>query len=111
VHVPLQGQQQRLFQVDSLLDPTGSLLFSQKSWVRIDILINFDPTTGYAKVWQNGKLISHAKVQGGNGTLAQAHFGLYAAAAIPSGIIYNDKLRIKEIAGESAAISLINAEW
>jgi len=111
VHVPLQGQQQRIYQADSTNDPVGNLSFLQKKWVRFDILIDFNSTNGFAKVWQNGTLISHAKVEGGNGYLAQAHFGLYASAAISAGVIYNDKLRIKEVSNESEAISLVNSTW
>jgi len=44
-----------------------------------------------------GVLVSHAKVDGGKGTLAQAHFGLYASAAIASGVILNDALSMTEI--------------
>jgi hypothetical protein len=111
VHVPNQGEQVRIYQADSTNNPSGNLLFPQKNWVRLDVLIDFDSKNGYAKVWQNGVLISHAKVVGGNGYLAQAHFGLYASAAISKGIIYNDKLRIKEVSNESEAVSLINSKW
>ncbi len=111
VHVPTQNEQQRIYQADSSNDPSGTLLFPQNEWVRLDLLIDFDPFGGYAKVWQNRTLISYAKVNGGNGGLAQAHFGLYAAAAIPSGVIYNDNLRIREVADEDEAITLINSPW
>ena len=111
VHVPNQSEQQRIYQADSSNDPSGALLFPQNEWVRLDLLIDFDPFGGYAKVWQNGTLVSYAKVNGGNSGLAQAHFGLYAAAAVPSGVIYNDDLRIKEVADEDEAITLINSPW
>ncbi len=111
VHVPTQNEQQRIYQADPSNDPSGTLLFPQNEWVRLDLLIDFDPFGGYAKVWQNGILISYAKVNGGNSGLAQAHFGLYAAASIPSGVIYNDDLRIREVADEDEAITLINSTW
>lgn len=111
VHVPNQGEQVRIYQSDAVNNPNGDLLFSQKEWVRLDILIDFNSTNGYSKVWQDGVLISHAEVRGGNGYLAQAHFGLYASAAISTGVIYNDKLRIMEVINESEAITLVNSEW
>jgi hypothetical protein len=111
VHVPSQGEQKYIYQVDPSNDPTGVLLFPYRQWVRLDIYIDYDKSNGYAKVWQNGMLISHALVKGGVGGLAQAHFGLYASAAIPSGTIYNDDLRIKEVSGEAEAMSLIEAPY
>ena len=77
----------------------------------MDLLIDFNQSSGYAKLWQNGILVSHALVEGGRGGLSQAHFGLYAAAAVASCTIYNDKLRIIEIKDECEALSLIKSEW
>ena len=111
VHVPKQGQQIHLYQADASNDPSGTLKFPYRQWVRIDMLIDFSKTEGYAKLWQNGALVSHARVEGGNGGLAQAHFGLYASAAITSGTVYNDKLRISEVKDESEAVSLVKAPW
>ena len=111
VHVPRQGQQQHLLQVSHASDPTGALVFPRREWVRIDVYIDFDQTRGCARLWQDGMLVSHAKVEGGRGALAQAHFGLYASAAIPSGTVYNDRLRIAEVSNESEALSLVNAPW
>ena len=82
-----------------------------REWARIDVLIDFNSVNGYAKLWQNGTLVSYARVEGGNDGLAQAHFGLYASAPGSSGTIYNDKLRIKEVSGETEAISLVNSTW
>lgn len=109
VHVPDQGEQTWIYQADSSNDPSGNLLFPQKNWVRIDVLIDFDSENGYAKVWQDGILLSHAKVNGGSGYLAQAHFGLYASAAVSSGVIYNDRLQIKRVVDELEAVSLVNS--
>ena len=69
------------------------------------------PTNGYAKVWLNKQLVSHATVEGGHGKLEQAHFGLYASAALDSGVIYNDKLRIVEVSNEQEATNLLNDTW
>jgi len=111
VHVPKHGEQIHLFQAGNDNDPKGELRFPFNQWVRLDILIDFDGRNGYAKVWQNVILVSYAKVEGGKGTLAQTHFGLYASAAIPFGSIFNDKLRIKEILNEVEAIALVKAQW
>lgn len=104
VHVPSQGQQTHLAQ-------RTDIPFPQKEWVRVDILIDFDAGDGYAKVWQNGEFLSHARVEGGYGYLEQAHFGLYAAAAIAKGIVYNDKLRILEAINPDEVDDLINDNW
>ena len=111
VHVPKQGQQIHLYQADASNDPNGTLKFPHRQWVRIDLLIDFSKTNGYAKLWQNGILVSYACIEGGNGGLAQAHFGLYASAAITSGTVYNDKLRISEVKDESEALSLVRTPW
>lgn len=100
VHVPNQGEQIRIFQADSINDPKKLLIFKLRMWTKLDVYIDFNSTKGYAKVWQNGKLVSQALVRGGNGGLAQIHCGLYASAAISSGVIYNDKLIVKEIDNE-----------
>ncbi|HAP43638.1 MAG: hypothetical protein A2087_14535 [Spirochaetes bacterium GWD1_61_31] len=107
VHVPDQGEQEYIFQASTENDPAGSKQYPYRQWVKIDIFIDFSASGGYAKLWQNGVLTSHAWVNGGNGTLAQAHFGLYAAAAVPSGAVYNDQLSIMEISDEAAALQLI----
>jgi hypothetical protein len=93
MHVPLQGQQDWLLQ-------TNTIPFPKKEWVNIKIYLDTRPGSGYAKVWQNGVLVSHATITDGNGLLAQAHFGLYAAPSISSGTVYNDDLEIKEVSGE-----------
>jgi hypothetical protein len=107
VHVPNQGEQKWIYQADSINNPSKSLQFKMKSWNRIDVLIDFDAQNGYAKLWQNGQLVSSAKVNGGNGGLAQVHCGLYACAALEYAVIYNDKLRIMEINSESEALPFL----
>ncbi len=92
VHVPSQGRQEHIEQ-------------------RVDILIDFDAEEGYATVWQNGEKLSHAKVEGGSGYLEQAHFGLYASAAIAEGVVYNDKLRILEDVNPGDVEELVNNNW
>ena len=110
-HVPEQGRQEHLFQADSINDPGGLLIYPLNQWVRLDLLIDFDENQGYAKLWQNGSLISHALVNGGHSGLAQAHFGLYASAAVSSGTIYNDKLRIQEVKDENEALLLVQEPY
>ncbi len=112
MHVPRQGEQTYIYQAGANgNDPTGALKFRQKEWVRLDVYIDFSPSGGYAKVWQNQQLVSHAAVEGGAGGLAQAHFGLYASAAVPSGTVYNDHMRIREVGGEAEAVGLVEAAW
>lgn len=111
VHVPRQGEQDRIYQMSSSIDIDSKFLFAYKKWVRLDIFIDFDSSSGYAKVWQDGVLVSHAKVEGGLGYLFQSHFGMYSSASISQGIIYNDKLRIREVGSESDALTLVNSSY
>lgn len=91
-HVPIQGGQTHIFQ-------TTSIFFPQKEWVELKIYLDFR-NNGYAKVWQNGQLVSHANVESIDNKLSQAHFGLYCPPQIASGTIYNDDLIIEEVDGE-----------
>lgn len=95
MHVPRQGTHEYLYQ-------NTSMKFPQRQWVHVRVFLDNRATGGYAKVWQDGVLVSHAGVNGMNGTLAQAHFGLYAAPSITQGIVFNDDLVIREVDGESA---------
>jgi len=108
VHVPNQGEQDRLYQVGPENDPSGDLRFPMREWVRLDVYIDFAAEGGYAKVWQNGNLVSYATVNGGRGAMAQAHFGLYASAALASGTVYNDDLTIREVRDEAEALGYVN---
>jgi len=91
-HVPIQGQQEYIFQ-------NKSLKFPQKEWVEIKVFFDFG-VDGYAKVWQNGTLVSHAKVNNVENKLSQAHFGLYCPPQMISGIVFNDDLLIREVESE-----------
>jgi len=93
MHVPEQGQQERFFQ-------TREIKFPQRQWVKLRVYLDFRSDGGYAKVWQDDVLVSHARVNNMGGRLAQAHFGLYAPPSITSGVIYNDDLVIREVDGE-----------
>ncbi len=90
MHVPTNGQGRRDFQ-------TTSVPFPMRRWVKLSIELHFDKNNGYAKVWQNGTLVSSAQVRTGNGLLTQAHFGLYAPPSMTSGVVYNDDLTIREL--------------
>lgn len=92
MHVPNQGEQEHIFQ-------TNGLQFPQKEWVEIKVYLDFREN-GYAKVWQNGTLVSYAKVISSKNNLAQAHFGLYCAPQIETGLVFNDDLLIVEVEGE-----------
>jgi hypothetical protein len=89
MHVPTQGQGVRIFQ-------TSTVTLPMQTWVKISVELDLNPTTGYAKVWQDDVLVSHALVQGGDGTLPQAHFGLYAPPSMSAGVVYNEDLIIYE---------------
>jgi hypothetical protein len=89
MHVPNQGERLPTFQ-------TSTILFPMRQWVELKIYLDLDPAHGEAKVWQDGQLVSTAPVNGGNGKLEQAHFGMYAAPELASGVVYNDDLEIRE---------------
>lgn len=94
MHVPSAGLREPTFQ-------TSTILFPMRQWVEIRIYLDLDPVHGEAKVWQDGQLVSAAPVSGGNGKLEQAHFGMYAAPELASGVVYNDDLQITEAAAAS----------
>lgn len=86
-HVPRQGLAERAFQRTDLPFPGGR-------WVRITVWIDFDPVHGAAAVWQDGKLMSAARVSGGDGSLDQLHLGLYAAPTLTHGVVRNDDVKV-----------------
>lgn len=92
MHVPYQGEQMHIFQ-------TSDVVFPQREWVQLKIYLDFSEN-GYAKVWQNGILVSQASIKGVHNKLAQAHFGLYCPPQITSGVIYNDDLKIEMVDNE-----------
>jgi hypothetical protein len=86
-HVPEQGVGDRQFQRTDLLFPQGR-------WVRITTWLDLDPEGGAAAVWQDGVLVSAARVVGGDGSLDQMHFGLYAPASLTSATVINDDIAV-----------------
>lgn len=78
---------------------TNSIKFPQKEWVELKIYLDFSDEK-YAKVWQNGQLVSHARIDNVENKVAQAHFGLYCPPQMVSGIVYNDDLRIEMVEKE-----------
>ena len=86
-HVPDQGLGARTFQRTDRPFPRGR-------WVRITIWLDLDAQGGAAAVWQDGKLMSAAPVRGGDGSLDQLHFGLYAHPALTSGSVRNDDIAV-----------------
>ncbi len=88
-HTANQGQQSVIFQ-------TTDLAFPQKEWVELKIYLDFRPN-GYAKVWQNDQLVTHANIDNIDNKLSQAHFGLYCPPQMASGVVYNDDLSLKEV--------------
>lgn len=92
MHVPWMGLKQTSFQ-------TTSLTFPKSQWVELKIYVDFSNPEGLVRVWQNGTLVSEAKVYCRKKTIAQLHFGLYAPPSISSGNVYNDDLKIEEVDG------------
>ncbi len=88
-HTTNQGKQTSIFQ-------TSDIPFPQREWVELKIFLDFGKD-GYAKVWQNGALVSHAKIGNITNKLAQAHFGLYCSPQLSTGEVLNDDLSIKEV--------------
>ena len=68
-HVPDHGVAERALQ---RLDRT----FPEDRWVRITTWLDLDPEH-VEPIWQDGVLMSAARVRGGDGSLDQMHFGLY----------------------------------
>lgn len=91
-HTSGQGENDILFQ-------TTTLLFPKKEWVELKIYLDLG-AHGYAKVWQNGRLVSHAKVRNITNKLAQAHFGMYSPPQLESAVVYNDDLLIEMVGNE-----------
>lgn len=92
MHVPWAGGKQTTFQ-------TSTLLFPKSEWVELKIYLDFSNPEGVVRVWQNGILVSEAKVYCRKNAISQLHFGLYAPPTVSSGSIYNDDLRIEEVDG------------
>lgn len=90
MHTPYQGSKEWVYQ-------TTDVIFPMREWVKLTIYIDTTPDSGYIKVYQNDILVSEGLIKDGNGTIAQMHFGLYAAPSVASGIVYNDDLEIREV--------------
>jgi hypothetical protein len=68
--------------------------FPQGRWVRITTWLDLHPEHGSAAVWQDGVLVSAARVQGGDDSLDQMHFGLYAPPSLTRGSVANDDISV-----------------
>lgn len=86
-NVPEQNEQEYEFQ-------TTSITFPQKEWVELKVYLYLSDG-GYAKIWQNGQLVSHAIIRKTQNRLSQAHFGMYCSPQLTSGLVYNDDLSIE----------------
>ena len=85
-HVPTQGRGEWEYQRTDLPFPQGR-------WVRITTWLDLE-TDGAVAVWQDGELVSAARFQGGDGSLDQMHFGLYAAPSVTTGRVMNDEIAV-----------------
>ncbi|MFK8038890.1 MAG: heparin lyase I family protein [Crocinitomicaceae bacterium] len=88
-HTTNQGEQTSIFQ-------TTNIAFPQEEWVELKIYLDFRDN-GYAKVWQNGELVSHSEIGNITNKLSQAHFGLYCSPQLSTGEVFNDDLKIMEV--------------
>jgi len=88
-NVPKQNDQEHEFQ-------TKDITFPQKEWVELKVYLDLS-NGGYAKVWQNGQLVSHANIKKTKNRLSQAHFGMYCSPQLTSGVVYNDDLTIEMV--------------
>jgi hypothetical protein len=86
-HVPDHGSGAREFQRVDIPFPRGR-------WVRITTWLDFHPDHGAAAVWQDGTLVSAARVRGGDGSLDQMHFGLYAPPSLTRATVVNDDIKV-----------------
>lgn len=86
-HFPEHGGTQRELQRTNIRFPLGS-------WVRITIWLDLRADHGAAAVWQDGRLMSASRVRGGDGTLDQMHFGLYAPPSLTHAVVSNDEIAV-----------------
>lgn len=89
-HVPEHGLGERAFQRTDRPFPRGS-------WVRISVWLDLSSAHGAAAVWQNGVLMSAARVRGGDDSLDQMHFGLYAPPSLTQGTVRNDDIAVYRV--------------
>ena len=89
-HVPDHGIGERALQRTDVPFPQGR-------WVRITTWLDLDPDHGAAAVWQDGVLVSAARVRGGDGSLDQMHFGLYAPPSLTRGTVANDDIAVFQV--------------
>lgn len=111
MHVPDTNQAEYIYQARPENDPAGALKFPLGQSVRLDYYLDTTPGRGRVLLYQNGLLISMAALENGNGFLTQAHFGMYASAAVASGAVTNRKLRISEVKNYDAAWALITSAF
>jgi hypothetical protein len=93
-HGPDQGMGERELQ-------RTDIPFPQDQWVRITTWLDLDPDGGAAAVWQDGVLVSAARVNGGDGSLDQMHFGLYAPPSLTSANVMNDDISVFRVTPRS----------
>ncbi len=85
-HVPTHGSGERVFQ--------GTDAFPRDQWVRVTTLLDLSAEGGAGAVWQDGVLMSAARIEGGDGDLDQMHFGLYAPPSVLQGSVWNDDITV-----------------
>lgn len=99
MHVPKFGFSNHLYQAS--LENKGAI-FPLNKKVVIDMYVDMSPNYGYAKVWQDGDLVSHAEIRGRQARIGQIHAGMYAHKLVKVGMVYNYHLSVKEVSDEVA---------
>jgi hypothetical protein len=83
----------------------GNRQLPSDQWVNITVYMDWSSTNGIVAVWQDGVIQSVANLNGGNGFLNQAHFGLVASGSIATGNVYNYAMVSSQICGFTPAPS------
>jgi len=94
-HVPRQGE-------GKPVQANTTTLFPLRQWVHIRMEVDFS-RRGAIAVWQDGRLVTTAGIEGGHGRLEQAHFGIYASPSVTNATVYNDDLSIRQVRGPRVA--------
>lgn len=69
--------------------------FPLRRWVRLTMYIDYEGADGFIQVWQDGTPMLRATLPKNPGRrLRTAHWGMYAAGTVKSGIEYNDDISI-----------------
>lgn len=103
MHVPRYEERAPLYQAKLPLLKSG--------WSRLHTYLDYSPNWGYAKVFNEDKLVSAGRVEAGDRVLRQVHFGGYTDSSVASGFTRNRRIRIMEVENEAQADQIIRTPW